>query len=74
MEWSIKRNYSNIIKRDAWFLVGPKEEPIRVGRIWGGLSWPGVKAGYLVVMAQADSRDGRPLYLALQRYINKNKA
>lgn len=67
MDWNIKKTKSQFLGKDALFLTGPKPDAIRLGRVWGGLSWPGVKGGYLVVMAQADNKEGRPLYLVAEQ-------
>jgi hypothetical protein len=62
-KWKIDKGQSRFLGKDAKFLVGPKPDGIRIGRVWGALSWPGVRPGYLLLMAQADNKDGRPLYL-----------
>jgi len=67
MDWTIKRTRSQFTNKEELFLTGPKAEAIRLGRVWGGLSWPGAKGGYLLVMAQADNKEGRPLYLVAEK-------
>ena len=67
MDWTIKITRSQFTGKEELFLTGPKPEAIRLGRVWGGLSWPGVKGGYLLIMAQADNKEGRPLYLVAEK-------
>jgi hypothetical protein len=67
MDWKVEKTKSQFLGKEALFLTGPKPDAIRLGRVWGGLSWPGVKGGYLVLMAQPDNKEGRPLYLVAEK-------